>query len=461
MSGGDKYQPAILRDSPERCGGAVESWVVEDKAGNCIEVANYTREDSAFEVYGASTKGPRRTRDEDYINSGVVCRPDIGVNESIFVLCDGIGGRGCGDEAAKLVAEKFVEFYPSWRCSNEGSGPLEAGEALRRTALWVDDELKRNAELANVNAGTTAIVCVLDEETGKFVVLNVGDSSASVVNRKESKRFTSRHEDSTPKHGLVNRFSAKKGSLMYFEQDLRRLHESGILKEDPVMVHRGTLKPGLAIVLACDGADLVLPNFSQLLTEGMSDGGKVNPARRIVESANQVDGRDNASAIVITLKKGVEIRKPITFENVCTAQALFEAVESSNQKDLYAIANEVLSGRKSLTDVAEGSFKIALETVGCRFYTREMLKGGYQEVFMGAHLKWGDHSILYDMLDAVGPIQGSRSEPYDPEELKGRILDVLAEPPRRLSKTITRMCGLRDAVENMLVDRETQRSAKK
>lgn len=486
----DRYRPAIQSSEPSRCEGAVRSWEINDRGGNRVEVVDYNQSDSAFEAYGASSKGPKRERDEDFIRAERLNYPDRGLNESVFVMCDGMGGHGAGDQASELVANRITDLYTGYRYHGVDGRQVDAETALRRAAQATDTELKSNAELARVRAGSTAVVCVLDEKTGDYVILNIGDSFASLVSRTENRRLTSRHE--APNGQLINCFIASPDGRLEFEDGLRGYHNAGVLKEQPAVIHRGRLVDGQALVLACDGADDVMPEFPALLNGGVGNDGR-NPAFRIAERANAVDGSDNVSAIVITGKRRsagptvrpqsasqpvrqtatAETRGPNPVERNAqamlatakTPQELWDAIGKENgiqgsrqyfsRTDLYAVASDVLEGRKGVLSATSGDgFRAAIERVGCRYYARNMTTAGHGEVFEGADLKWGDEQALYHIIDQLGPVAGTAQE-FQPAELK-KIAERVLNGQIPVAAA-TRTQGFRTALTKMLDDRDKNR----
>ena len=228
-AGDDKYRPAIASSEPSRCDGAVRSWEVTDGSGNLVEVADYTRDDSAFEVYGASSKGPDRQNDEDFIITTRIHFPNKGLDESVYILCDGMGGYGAGDEASRLVGVGIADYYMRFRYHGNNGSSLDAEGALRLAAQATDTDLKQNVELARVRAGSTAVVCVVDEKTGEYTILNIGDSSASLVDSTHNIRITSRHGDDRGR--LLHGFSSSADRKILSEDELRYYYENGQLRD--------------------------------------------------------------------------------------------------------------------------------------------------------------------------------------------------------------------------------------
>lgn len=505
----DRYRPAIDDVNPKRCEGGVRSWEVQDRNGNKIEVADYTRYDSVFEVFGASSKGPRREKDEDYITAARLNVP--GINESIFVLCDGMGGYDGGEAASKLVAESLVSNYSGIRGQGIDGRMFGPQETLRFVAESASAELQREQSIAEAQGGTTAVVCILNESNGDYVIMNVGDSSASLVTTSANTRLTSRHENA--KGILLNAFKADYDALL-FEDRLERYGKADGLIEAPKVFHRGRLMSGEALVLSCDGLDRVMDSFPEALKGGIAADG-TNPASRIVARANEVDGHDNSSAVVITFKnkqaersgssspfedfklglrgrsrqpqsEAVQVvsrpardvadpaeilRSEVVFGAARTPEELWEIIGRQGSlldhtekrlytaSDLYSMAEGVLKGEKPVSSaVPVEGFRDAIERIGCRFYTSNMIKAGHKLVFQGAGLKWGEEQVLYDMIDSIGGLQGT-SRYYYAQDLKARFayeaLKGSSDPKNNEAlRQSTKTQGFRRALGDMIEDKE-------
>ncbi len=235
-----------------------------------------------------------------------------------------------------------------------------------------------------------------------------------------------------------------------------------------------------------------MPEFPALLGLGVS-GDEHNPASRIVQRANDIDGRDNASAIVITGKimwggrgkvsqnaaqsarwglvpetriDGVEkspqelMAEARTPEELLAAINGLEGLQGSkkyyNKAELLAAANDIFTGSEVLYfATSTGGFRDAVERVGCRFFPKNMVKGGHREVFTGAHFRGNELKLLDDMIERLGPITGSDGKPIVEEKLKWFARLVVEDG---ITPSIaTRTQGFREALTTMHEDRKKSR----
>ena len=85
-----------------------------------------------------------------------------------FILCDGLGGHGCGDVASRFVARHIKDYF--MRCSDMERFASDALEAAHKALL----EKQRSAEGSAQKMKTTAVVLTIDGNSG--ICAHLGDS---------------------------------------------------------------------------------------------------------------------------------------------------------------------------------------------------------------------------------------------------------------------------------------------
>lgn len=106
---------------------------------------------------------------------------------SLYVLADGMGGMGHGDEAASTVVEVFVESF-----INFGNQDLNPGERLQasldRANQAIADIVDR--EPAKNGMGATLIALLWDRQNSTVQWLSVGDSLLSLLRSNTNGELT-------------------------------------------------------------------------------------------------------------------------------------------------------------------------------------------------------------------------------------------------------------------------------
>jgi serine/threonine protein phosphatase PrpC len=126
-------------------------------------------------VESFSEKGDVRSRNEDAVR--------VSLERAVFVLCDGVGGSGCGDFASTTVAQ-FVLDRMLIAGRLEGSHESDTLAAIVRDS---NEHLKTLASTrgSNASCSTTLVAACLIE--GHICVCNVGDSRAYHLGAKATR----------------------------------------------------------------------------------------------------------------------------------------------------------------------------------------------------------------------------------------------------------------------------------
>lgn len=129
-------------------------------------------------MYAQFTDAGGREVNEDFIGvsekNGVEC----------FVLCDGLGGHGRGEEASEFVVKKILEIFEQ---DDDFIGHLDIAFEIAQQSLL--EEQKR--KLAKFEMKTTLTVLVVDEHQIKWG--HIGDSRVYYFKNKKVKSRTLDH----------------------------------------------------------------------------------------------------------------------------------------------------------------------------------------------------------------------------------------------------------------------------
>jgi PPM family protein phosphatase len=212
----------------------------------------------------------------------------------VLLLADGMGGAVGGARASRLAVETIRQVIS--RLADVGN-EVEIIEALRvatnKASAAIYELASTNTSLRGM--GTTIVGCLIDEATRRVYLVNVGDSLALQLKGTE---ITLRSEEHTVTGEMV-----ADGSLS-MEDALDHPHYGRLLRNlgyEPTVesyTTAFTLDPDSHLILCSDGlTSVVRPSeLGQTLATSSSAG---EAARRLVNLANQRQGPDNVSLIIV------------------------------------------------------------------------------------------------------------------------------------------------------------------
>ncbi len=162
-------------------------------------------------TYSTLTDQGERAVNEDYLDVSIT------PGRQGFILCDGLGGHGCGDTASQLVAGKIREA-------------LEKSKSLEESILYAQEELilKQKQENEEDSMKTTAAVLLIQGNTARFA--HVGDSRIYCF---EKARYVLRSQDHSVPQMLVKRGDIREKDIRHHEDRNRLLRVMGVEWESP------------------------------------------------------------------------------------------------------------------------------------------------------------------------------------------------------------------------------------
>jgi serine/threonine protein phosphatase PrpC len=211
---------------------------------------------------------------------------------SLFVVADGMGGHAAGEVASQTAVEViFAEYYAGDQadCAAALRSAIEAANAsiLSRAAL----------DMEKGGMGTTVVAALF--RGAELTVANVGDSRAYLVRNGRMRQISRDHSwvAESVAEGLISEFEAQ--SHPHRSLITRSL---GAQPRVEVDLFQERLRPGDSVVLCSDG-----------LTNELSDGAimravmqdePAQAAAALVKAANEGQGRDNVSVVVVGVPGG-------------------------------------------------------------------------------------------------------------------------------------------------------------
>ncbi len=238
---------------------------------------------------GLTDVGLLRENNEDYFV--------IKEQEDLFVVADGMGGAQGGEVASELAVESVINNLGDKMTGDEEAGKNFA-DMIKEAIQDANDTViqKASADTGLRGMGAT-IVLALFEQPDVLHIANVGDARGYLFRDESLSQLTK-------DHSAVGEL-VRSGKLSAEEARVHRLRNivTQAIGIDLVMrPHQETinLKDGDIIVLCSDGLWDMLPDeeIGRLISQE-KDPGKL--CRSLVDSANQADGEDNITVIVISV----------------------------------------------------------------------------------------------------------------------------------------------------------------
>lgn len=241
---------------------------------------------------GRTDPGRRRDNNEDALL--------LDVDNGVFAVADGVGGREAGEVASAIAIETLRAAAPglaravaTYASAPDWSARNAVLEALDASLQLASQRIYEEAEAAGKQGMTTTIVVAVVGGGAAFLA-HVGDSRAWLVREGHIKQLT---ED----HSMVNELV--RAGQMSFEEAKRSRYRNVItralglyptVQADVVSIE---ILPGDRLVLASDGLSDPVPleRIGEIAAEDTVD----RAAHLLVDAANDAGGPDNVTAVVV------------------------------------------------------------------------------------------------------------------------------------------------------------------
>ena len=253
-----------------------------------------------FTAAGFTDRGRSRSRNED----AFLTDPDLG----LAVVADGMGGHRAGHIASAMAtAELRLQLttpgpLPSSRGALAGS-PSPLGERMADAVRSADARVRSAADSASERAGmgTTLTALVVDCEELRTIIGHVGDSRAYLYEQQRLRQVTRDHtwvQEQVDRGVLpVERATGHPWGHV--------LTQGVGVGDDisPELLEQDT-RPGQLYLLCTDGLTNMLSDaaMERTITEALP-GGLDATARALVAEANERGGRDNITAVLVSIDK--------------------------------------------------------------------------------------------------------------------------------------------------------------
>jgi len=213
------------------------------------------------------------------------------VNDTLAIVCDGIGGGQSGDVASQTVAHYFSECFIKQKKFNNDT---EVKTWLDTTVKEINHFVLELAKTKSVYHGMgTTLVAALCTDIGTYV-LNVGDSRAYQLVDENLTCITKDHTlvENLVKRGIISEAEA-------FNHPQRHVLTNAVGIEDHIKIDIFSLDSNYDLLLLCsDGLHGYCTDeeIKQILLAG---GNEVTIAESLVNYANNKGGYDNTTVVII------------------------------------------------------------------------------------------------------------------------------------------------------------------
>ncbi|MCQ2495552.1 MAG: protein phosphatase 2C domain-containing protein [Lachnospiraceae bacterium] len=212
-------------------------------------------------------------------------------NSSCFVLCDGLGGHGRGDEASSLVCNSMIDVFNNCSDPDDFMGTAFMDAQKRLIAAQIEKKVKNQMK-------TTAVALLCDSKNAR--IAHVGDSRLYVFNKKGGYIRT---EDHSVPQLLVKSGEIKESEIRNHPDRNRLMRAMGNEWDKPMYqeMKKLPLKKCNAFLLCSDGFWELIDESEMAETLNASSSAKewVEKMAAIVAKNGEGRNMDNYSAIAV------------------------------------------------------------------------------------------------------------------------------------------------------------------
>ncbi|HEY9811231.1 MAG TPA: serine/threonine phosphatase [Halomicronema sp.] len=216
----------------------------------------------------------------------------------VYILCDGMGGHAGGEVASSMATETLRNYFQKHSEQFPTEAEISQGVKQANQAIYEINQKEMNSGSGRM--GTTLVLALVQDS--QLAVAHVGDSRLySITRRHGLKQLTVDHE--------VGQREIKRGvdpETAYSRPDAYQLTQAlGPRGEDFIHpdVQFFELQEDTLLLLASDGLtdnDLLEQHWETHLKPYLSaDNSLETGVRQLIELANQYNGHDNITAILI------------------------------------------------------------------------------------------------------------------------------------------------------------------
>lgn len=217
----------------------------------------------------------------------------------VYMVADGVGGNNAGEKASKMAVNIVSDYIGK---SNLGklNSKEEIGLLFKKAIEEANLQIRKEAKVKSEYHGmaTTLVIAYILEET--LFVINIGDSRAYICRDDEIYQIT---EDHTYVNSLV-----KQGAIT--KEEARNHKESHMITKAigaEITAEMDFFKVGIVkgdVVLLCTDGLYGEVEDEIMLEAIIKEKNMPILASRLIDIANEAGGKDNVTAVCITVKGG-------------------------------------------------------------------------------------------------------------------------------------------------------------
>lgn len=220
----------------------------------------------------------------------------------LYIVCDGMGGHAAGEVASAMAVEALQRYFiANWQENLPDRETIEKGVLLANQTIFNVNQ--KNARSGNGRMGTTLVMTLVQDN--KIAIAHVGDSRIYRVSRKGGlEQLTVDHEvgQKAIQGGIAPEIAYARPDAYQLTQALGP-HASKFIQPD---VRFLDLQEDTLLLLCSDGMSdnyLLETHWQTYLTPLISSSNNLEKGlRKLIDFANQHNGHDNITAILVRMK---------------------------------------------------------------------------------------------------------------------------------------------------------------
>lgn len=239
--------------------------------------------------------GKQREHNEDCVGFVEPASPEQAQSHGwLFALCDGVGGHDHGEVASSTAIEQMRAGFREAPAAEPLSSMLAR---LAKEANLRVYETGKQASPGGSNMATTLVACALRYD--RMAVAHAGDSRCYLIRGGRAVLLTKDHTVANEQAKLAV-LSSKEAADSPMKHMLVRSLGLDLFTTAEVSEHQ--IEPGDVVLLCSDGLHNSVGGSEMAALAGQPEANLNTAAKRLVALANDRDGSDNISVLLIRVR---------------------------------------------------------------------------------------------------------------------------------------------------------------
>ena len=220
---------------------------------------------------------------------------ELGDDQLLLMVCDGMGGARAGNVASQLAVRVFGDTVLDGLGGPEGSADPEAllNHAVEQADRAVSERAESDPDCLGM--GTTLVAALV--LNGKCRVVNIGDSRAYLVSEEGIRQIT---RDHSLVEDLVQRGEITHDQARFHPQKNLITRALGAGEEAKADLYEVPCAPGSFLLLCSDGLSNVVDD-QELLYEIIHGGEPDDCCQRLLDTVLSRGAPDNMTAVLLRM----------------------------------------------------------------------------------------------------------------------------------------------------------------